>query len=73
MSERVDRYRLNAEKCHELAQKFKDPDAKRTMLAMAHAWLMLAAQRIEHIEPRLNKPRLSPTNPTPPDAVPSEP
>jgi len=44
MPERVERYRLNADKCHELAQKFKDPDAKRTMLEMADAWLMLAAQ-----------------------------
>jgi hypothetical protein len=64
MPERVDQYRLNAEKCHELAQKFKDADAKRTMLAMADAWLMLGAQRIKHIEPILNKQPLSGTNST---------
>jgi hypothetical protein len=73
MPERVDRYRQNAEKCHELAQKFKDPDAKRTMLAMAHAWLMLAVQRVKHVEPLLNKPPLPGTNPAPPDDGRSEP
>ena len=43
--ERLEGYRLNAEKCLKLAQTFKDFDAKRTMLAMADAWLMLAAHR----------------------------
>jgi hypothetical protein len=62
MPERVDRYRLNAEKCYELAQNFKDPEAKRTMLAMADAWLMLAAQRVKNVEPLLNKPPPSGTN-----------
>jgi hypothetical protein len=38
------RYRLNAEKCFELAQRFKQPDAKRTMFAMSRAWLILAEQ-----------------------------
>jgi hypothetical protein len=38
------RYRLNAEKCLELAQRFKQPDAKRTMVAMSRAWLILAEQ-----------------------------
>jgi hypothetical protein len=31
MPERVEQYRLNADKCLELAETFKDPDAKRTM------------------------------------------
>jgi hypothetical protein len=44
MPERVDQYRRNADKCLELAETFKDPDAKRTMFAMADAWLTLAAQ-----------------------------
>ncbi len=50
MPERVDQYRLNAEKCLELAESFKDPDAKRTLFAMSAAWLTLAAQRVKNIE-----------------------
>jgi hypothetical protein len=73
MPERVERYRLNAEKCHELGQRFKDPDAKRTMLAMANAWLMLAAQHFGHVELILDKPPLSGPNPAPQDDAPSEP
>jgi hypothetical protein len=38
------RYGLNAEKCLKLAQRFKQPDAKRTMFAMSRAWLILAEQ-----------------------------
>ncbi len=48
--ERVGQYRLNADKCLELAETFKDPDAKRTLFAMAAAWLTLAAQRVKNIE-----------------------
>jgi hypothetical protein len=62
MPERVGQYRLNADKCLELAETFKDPDAKRTMFATADAWLTLAAQRVKNIEtvdPPLS-PRLSP-------------
>jgi len=44
------RARLNAEKCLELAQKFNDHEAKRSMLNMADAWLMLAAQHVKTIE-----------------------
>jgi hypothetical protein len=36
--------------CHELVQKFSDREAKRTMLSMADAWLMLAAQHVKPIE-----------------------
>ena len=50
MTERAEQYRLNAEKCHELAQKFSEREAKRTMLSMADAWLMLAAQHVKPIE-----------------------
>ena len=50
MPEQVEQYRLNAEKCLELAQTFNDLEAKRTMLAMADAWLMLAAQRVKNVE-----------------------
>jgi hypothetical protein len=50
MPKRVDWYRLNAERCQQLAQTFKDPDAKRTLSVMADSWLMLAAQRVKNIE-----------------------
>ncbi len=50
MSERVERYRLNAEKCLQLAQTLNDLEAKRELLAMANAWLVLAAQRGKNIE-----------------------
>jgi hypothetical protein len=66
MSERVEAYRLNADKCLELAETFKDPDAKRTMFAMADAWLTLAAQRVKNIETVV--PPLAPRpNPALPD------
>ncbi len=50
MPQQVEQYRLHAEKCLELAQTFKDLEAKRTMLAMANAWLMLPAQRVKNVE-----------------------
>jgi hypothetical protein len=50
MPERADQYRLHADKCLELAESFKDPDAKRTLFAMAAAWLTLVAQRVKNIE-----------------------
>jgi hypothetical protein len=49
MPERVEQYRLNAEKCFEAAKTFNDPEAKRTMFAMADAWTMLAVQRVKNI------------------------
>jgi hypothetical protein len=49
MPERVEQYRLNADKCLELAETFKDPDAKRTMFAMADAFAVPA----EHHPPIL--------------------
>ena len=50
MPKLVDQYRLNAVKCFELSQTFKDPDARRTLFAMANAWRTLAAQRVKNIE-----------------------
>ncbi len=50
MSERVERYRLNAEKCLQLAQALNHVEAKRELLVMANAWLVLAAQREKNIE-----------------------
>ncbi len=60
MPELVDRYRQNAQKCFELAQKFKEPDARRALFAMADAWLMLATQRVKHIENPALDPRAIP-------------
>ncbi len=48
--ERVARYRLNAEKCLELASTFSDPERKRALLVMANAWLMLAEQSRKNSE-----------------------
>ena len=49
MPKKVEWYRLNAEKCQQLAQTFKDPEAKRTLAVMADSWLMLAARRVKQI------------------------
>src|SRR6516162_8775167 len=45
----ANRYRLNAEKCLELARTFKDFESKRSLVAMAKAWFALA-QRSKNIE-----------------------
>ena len=42
--ERLERYRLNVEKCLSLAQTFNDPQSKRTLIGMANTWLKLAEQ-----------------------------
>jgi hypothetical protein len=75
--ERLERYRLNAEKCLALAQKFNDQESKRAMLGMANAWLTLAEQHLKNSEtvlvyetpPAFNEPsKAPPVNepPTPP-------
>ncbi len=80
MTELLERYRLNAEKCLELAQTSNNLEAKRSLLVMANAWLMLAAQRKKNIETaRANAPRASeppaPVNepPPPPSKPPASP
>ena len=45
MGELVERYRRNAERCLRLVQNFTDLEAKRSLLMMANAWLILASQR----------------------------
>ena len=50
MTERVKQYRLNAEKCFELAKRLSDPESKHSLLVIANAWLTLAAQRAKNIE-----------------------
>lgn len=83
MTELVERYRRNAEKCLQLVQSFNGLDAKRSLLAMANAWLILAAQREKTIEgaPEPTSPiegapePTSPINepPPPPDQPPTPP
>jgi hypothetical protein len=48
--EGVAKYRLNAEKCLKLASTFSDPESKRSLLVMANAWLILAAQHSKNSE-----------------------
>lgn len=66
MTELVEQYRRNAEKCLQLVQNFNDPAAKRTLLAIANAWLMLAAQRQKTIEAAPAIEPISPVNEPPP-------
>ena len=68
MTELVERYRRNAEKCLRLVQSFNDLEARRSLLTMANAWLALAAQREKYIEATLRGEPASPINepPTPP-------
>ena len=46
--ERLERYRLNAEKCLTLAQTFTDLENRQALLAMANAWLTLAEQHLKN-------------------------
>jgi hypothetical protein len=51
--ERLERYRLNAEKCLALAQTFNDLQSKRTLIGMANTWLKLAEQHLNNRETTL--------------------
>jgi hypothetical protein len=51
--ERLERYRLNAEKCLALAQTFGDPQSKRTLIGRANTWLKLAEQHLKNRETTL--------------------
>jgi hypothetical protein len=51
--ERLERYRLNAEKCLALAQTFNDLQSKRTLIGMANTWLKLAEQHLKNSETAL--------------------
>ena len=51
--ERLERYRLNAEKCLTLAQTFNDHQSKRTLIEMANTWLKLAEQHVKNSETTL--------------------
>ena len=80
--ERLERYRLNAEKCLELAQSFNDQERKRIMVGMANAWLTLAEQHLRNSESGLLYETLTTANersppvsapPTPPADEPRRP
>ena len=74
MTELVNRYRRNAERCLRLVQNFNDAEAKRSLLAMANAWLMLAAQRAKNIDAAPAHEPTSPINePSPPPDEPLTP
>jgi hypothetical protein len=75
VTELLEHYRLNAEKCLQLAQNFQEPEAKHALLFMANAWLMLAAQREKNIETAPAHQTQSPVNepPPPPDQPPAPP
>lgn len=68
MTELVERYRRNADKCLRLVQNFSDLQAKRSLLMMANAWLVLAAQRQKTIEAAQAHEPTSPINEPPPPA-----
>ena len=73
MTELVERYRRNAEKCLRLVQSFNDLEARRSLLTMVNAWLALAAQREKHIEATLRGEPASPINEPPPYEPPTPP
>jgi hypothetical protein len=76
VTELVERYRRNAERCLRLVQDFSHLEAKRSLLAMANAWLILAAQRAKNIEVALaSQPTLPINEPAPPpiDELPKPP
>jgi hypothetical protein len=75
VTELVERYRRNAEKCLQLGQNFKELEAKRALLVMANAWLMLAAQRQKYIDTTPGNEPPQPVNESPPplDDVPKPP
>src|SRR5205085_1948854 len=66
VTELLERYRRNAEKCLQLAQNFNDLEAKRSLLMMANAWLTLAAQREKNINPMPGQESPSPVKPPQP-------
>jgi len=63
MPKKVEWYRLNAERCQQLAKTSHDPEAKRAMAAMADSWLLLATQRDKNLERRVRS--VAPSEPNP--------
>ena len=52
-------YRVNAEKCLELAHTFKDLESKRMLLGMANAWLTLAEHHLKNNKTACRPPRVN--------------
>jgi outer membrane biosynthesis protein TonB len=73
VTELVEQYRRNAQKCVQLVQNFSDLEAKRALLVMASAWLMLAAQREKNIEAAARELPLPVNKPPPPPHEPPRP
>jgi len=66
VTELVEQYRRNAQKCIQLVQNFSDLEAKRALLVMANAWLALAAQREKNIAAAPARELPLPVNEAPP-------
>jgi len=73
VTELVEGYRRNAEKCLDLVKTFNDPESRRSLLVMANAWLMLAAQREKSIETAPANEPPSTVNEPPPTEPPKPP
>jgi hypothetical protein len=69
----LERYRRNAEKCLQVAQNFNDLEAKRSLLMMANAWLILAARREKNINPKHGHESPPPVKPPQPFDDPPKP
>jgi hypothetical protein len=65
VTDRISWYRANAEKCLSLAHRFRDPESKRSLLAMANAWLAMAEQSASSREPTPTSERPQPRTPIP--------
>jgi len=71
VTERISWYRANAEKCLSLAQRFRDPQSRRVLVAMANAWLAMAEQRTQNSKTTLADTallRIPPDRPNEPGA-----
>jgi hypothetical protein len=54
----ADIYRVNAEKCLELAHTCKDLESKRMLLGMPNAWLTLVEQKLKNSKTARRPPRV---------------
>ena len=68
-------YRLNAEKCLELAQSSNDRERRLALLGMVNAWLTLAERHLRNQETVLVSDAPTPFNepPPPPEQPPKQP
>lgn len=52
----VEEYELRAQECRTRAAHMKDPEHKRQLEDMAHAWELLARARLKHLRNGWDKP-----------------